>query len=212
MKFADGVTQVSINEAQGLTWQGAMETVLRSAASVLFVGEINKEEVAHTAINAALTGHLVLSTLHTNDAPGAVVRLREMGIRASVLSDSLRAVCAQRLPRTLCSCKVLVRPSQDMIKDFRLSSEELAANEWFGPSEHGCQNCSGMGYRGRSPIHELMTFPRAVRELIMEDAPNSVISRAARDAGMLTLQDDGLNKVRAGMTSLEELRSHILID
>ncbi|MCU6480156.1 GspE/PulE family protein [Arthrobacter sp. A2-55] len=212
MKFSEGVSQVSINPKQGLTWEGTMETVLRSAASVLFVGEINREDVAHTAINAAMTGHLVLSTLHTNDAPGAVVRLREMGIRPSVLADSMRAVCAQRLPRLLCSCKVAATPSKEMIRDFHLTPEDLAANEWFGPSEDGCRECLGLGYKGRVPIHELMTFNKEIRDLITDDVPNRVIAAAARSNGMRTLQEDGLLKARAGITSLQEVRAHVLVD
>ncbi|MGK3708601.1 GspE/PulE family protein [Arthrobacter sp. IK3] len=212
MNFPSGITQVSINPGQKLTWEGAMETVLRSAASALLVGEINKEEVAHTAINAAMTGHLVLSTLHTNDAPGAVVRLREMGIRPSVLADTMRSVCAQRLPRTLCECKIPEAPSQQLIRDFRLDAESLAANEWFGPNPDGCRICAGRGYKGRTPIHELMTFPAEIRDLITEDVPNRIIAEAARRNGMRTLQEDGLLKARAGITSLSEIRSNILID
>ncbi|MET4143735.1 ATPase, T2SS/T4P/T4SS family [Arthrobacter sp. UYCo732] len=220
MKLASGMTQVSINEGQGLTWDGGMETVLRSAASVLFVGEINKDAIAHTAVTAAITGHLVLSTLHTNDAPGAVLRLREMGLRPSVLADSMRAVCAQRLPRRLCvHCKVITVPDRDMIVDFKLTHEDLAEVDpatgksiWYGPSEHGCRECNGIGYKGRLPIHELMTFPRRIRDLITEDVPNRVLAEAAKENGMLTLQDDGLLKVREGLTSLAEVRSHILID
>jgi type II secretory ATPase GspE/PulE/Tfp pilus assembly ATPase PilB-like protein len=217
LKLPSGMTQVSINEAQGLTWDGGMETVLRSAASVLFVGEINKDAIAHTAVTAAITGHMVLSTLHTNDAPGAVLRLREMGLRPSVLADSMRAVCAQRLPRRLCKCKVVTPPSRDMIMDFKLTDEDLKAVDpgtgesvWYGPK--GCPECNGTGYKGRLPIHELMTFPRHIRDLITEDVPNRVLADAARANGMLTLQDDGLLKVRAGLTSLDEVRSHILID
>lgn len=212
MNFPSGITQVSINPAQKLTWDGAMETVLRSAASALLVGEINKEEVAHTAINAAMTGHLVLSTLHTNDAPGAVVRLREMGIRPSVLADTMRSVCAQRLPRVLCECKILQPPSQQLIRDFKLDAQSLSANEWFGPNPDGCRICAGRGYKGRTPIHELMTFPSEIRDLITEDAPNRLVAAAARESGMRTLQEDGLLKVRAGITSLSEIRSNILID
>ncbi|MBG0738866.1 type II/IV secretion system protein [Paeniglutamicibacter antarcticus] len=217
MKLPNGMTQVSINEPQGLTWDGGMETVLRSAASVLFVGEINKDAIAHTAVTAAITGHLVLSTLHTNDAPGAVLRLREMGLRPSVLADSMRAVCAQRLPRRLCKCKTPTPPGQDMIRDFKLTDEDLRAVDpvtglslWYGPK--GCPECNGTGYKGRLPIHELMTFPRHIRDLITDDVPNRVLADAAKANGMLTLQDDGLLKVRAGLTSLEEVRSHILID
>jgi type IV pilus assembly protein PilB len=217
MRIPEGITQVPVN--QNVSWEGGMATTLRSAAGVLFIGEINREAIAHTAIAAANTGHMVLSTLHTNDAPGAVLRLREMGLRPSVLGDTMRAVCAQRLPRVLCKCKVITPPSRDLVMDFKLTHEDLAAVDpatgrsiWYGPSEHGCIECNGLGYKGRLPIHELMTFPRHIRDLITEDVPNSVLAEAARANGMLTLQDDGLLKVRAGLTSLAEVRSHILID
>lgn len=214
LKIPHGITQVGINEAQGMTWEVAMADVLRMAASVLFVGEINRREIAHTAVEAALTGHLVLSTLHTNDAPGAVVRLREMGLRPSVLADSMRAVCAQRLPAMLCQeCKVATRPTDDLIRDFNLSPEDLENTEWFGPGEtKDCSACGNTRYKGRLPIHELMTFPAAIRELIQNDAPGSVIAAAARNDGMVTLRDDGLEKARQGLTSLAEIRRHILID
>lgn len=214
LKIPTGITQVSINEAQGMTWETAMADVLRMAASVLFVGEINRKEIAHTAVEAALTGHLVLSTLHTNDAPGAVVRLREMGLRPSVLSDAMRAVCAQRLPALLCpDCKILTPPTDELIREFNLSPEVIADTEWFGPaSEKDCATCRNNRYKGRIPIHELMTFPREIRELISDDAPGAVITRAAKEQGMVTLQEDGIAKVRAGLTSLAEVRRHILID
>lgn len=213
LKIPHGITQVSINEAQGMTWETAMGDVLRMAASVLFVGEINRREIAHTAVEAALTGHLVLSTLHTNDAPGAVVRLREMGLRPSVLADAMRTVCAQRLPARLCpDCKVPTKPSDDLARDFELSTEDIAGIEWFAPSGKDCKTCRNTGYKGRLPIHELMTFPREIRELIQDDAPGSVITTAARNNGMVTLKEDGLDKARQGLTSLAEVRRHILID
>lgn len=214
LKIPHGITQVSINEAQGMTWEVAMGDVLRMAASVLFVGEINRKEIAHTAVEAALTGHLVMSTLHTNDAPGAVVRLREMGLRPSVLADAMRTVVAQRLPARLCpECKIPVRPSDDLARDFELTHEDLTEVEWFGPGdEKDCKNCNNTRFKGRLPIHELMTFPAAIRELIQDDAPGSHIAAAARANGMVTLQEDGLARARQGLTSLAEIRRHILID
>lgn len=211
LKIPQGVTQTEINPAQGLNWSDGMSTVLRMAASVLNIGEINEPEVANTVVEAALSGHLVLSTLHTNDAPGAVIRLREMGIRPSVLADTLRAVCSQRLPRLLCSCKVVVKPTEQQIQDFRLTPEVIAGTEWFGPREYGCQLCRGIGFKGRTPIHELMTFNEEVHDLIAADAPNREIAKAARANGMKSLREDGVDKARAGVTSLGELRSHIVI-
>ncbi|MEH0110713.1 ATPase, T2SS/T4P/T4SS family [Tersicoccus sp. MR15.9] len=211
-RFPEGVTQVSINPDQGLTWDAAMATTLRSAASVLFVGEINRESIAHTAISAALSGHTVLSTLHTNDAPTTVVRLREMGIRPSVLADSLRAVCAQRLPALLCpACKIPTTPTPDLVREFGLDEQDLAG-VFFDARPGGCEACGGRGFAGRAPIHELMTFGREVRELITADAPMSAIAAAASAAGMRTLAEDGRRLAREGRTSLTELRRHILLD
>lgn len=211
MKIPQGITQVEINPDQRVDWSDGMSTALRMGASVLNIGEINEPTIANTVIEAALSGHLVLSTLHTNDAPGAVLRLREMGIRPSVLADTLRAVCSQRLPRVLCSCKVRVTPTAQQIRDFALSEEILASTEWFGPGPEGCAQCRGIGYRGRTPIHELMTFGGEVHQLIADDAPNRLVAEAARRNGMRSLREDGVLKARAGVTSLAELRSHIVI-
>lgn len=214
-----GMTQVQVRPGRGFEWEDGMPTVLRSAGKVLMMGEINKETIAKETMKAAQTGHLVLTTLHTNDAPGSLIRLKELGIANSVLADTMRAVCAQRLPRMLCQhCKVDIRPDREQIMDFGLTHEDLAALDetgrsvWQGPSEHGCEACRGMGYSGRLPIHELMMFNRAVKDLILEDAPLPRITEAARDAGMRTLLEDGLFKVRAGLTGLAELRRHIVID
>lgn len=212
VKMPSGITQVSIDEAKGLTWERAMGTVLRSSASVLFLGEINRDNIAHAAMQAAGTGHLVLSTLHTNDAPGVVLRLREMGIKPSVMADNLRTVCAQRLPDRLCSCKVRTAPTERQIRDFNLSPEEVTGIEWFGPHPRGCELCRFTSYSGSVAIHEVMTFPEEIRELIINNAPTREIAAAARVHGMKTLQEDGLEKVKAGLTSLQELRSQLLID
>lgn len=219
VRLPRGITQVNLRPGRGMDWETAMPTVLRSAGKVLMMGEINKGAVAQETMKAAMTGHLILSTLHTNDAPGALTRLREFGIQNSVLADTLRAVCAQRLPRQLCHhCKVTTRPDQEMILDFKLTAEDLAAVDadgrsvWYGPGNTDCKECRNLRYSSRVPIHELMVFKREVRELILEGAPQRQIVAAARNAGMRTLQEDGLLKVRAGMTSLNELRRHIVID
>lgn len=212
VKMPSGITQVSIDEMKGLTWERAMGTVLRSSASVLFLGEINRDNIAHAAMQAAGTGHLVLSTLHTNDAPGVVLRLREMGIKPSVMAENLRTVCAQRLPDRLCSCKVPTVPTERQIRDFNLSPEEVSGIEWFGPSAKGCEACRFSSYSGSVAIHEVMTFPEEIRELIINSAPTRDIAAAARVHGMKTLQEDGLEKAKAGLTSLQELRSQLLID
>lgn len=210
-KFPSGITQTEINPDQGRDWDEALAVTLRKGASVLNIGEINEPRIAKIVVDAALSGHLVLSTLHTNDAAGTIVRLREMGIRPSVLADTLRAVCSQRLPRMLCSCKVRVNPTAEQIEDFQLTPEDVAGTEWYGPSEYGCPRCRHMGYKGRTPIHELMTIGQELHELILDDVPARQITAAARETGMKTLREDGLDKVRQGVTSLAEIRSHILV-
>lgn len=215
-----GMTQVPVRPGRGLEWDAAMPTVLRSGGKVLLMGEINHETVAQETMKAAQTGHLVLTTLHTNDAPGSLIRLQELGIKNSILADTMRAVCAQRLPRTLCQhCKVPTMPSREQVMDFKLTDEDLAATDpetgksvWFGPSANGCPHCKGLSYSGRIPIHELMVFNRGVRDLILEGATLPKITAAARESGMRTLQEDGVLKVKSGMTSLTELRRHIVID
>lgn len=212
VKLPSGITQVSIDESKGLTWERAMGTVLRSSASVLFLGEINRDNIAHAAMQASGTGHLVLSTLHTNDAPGVVLRLREMGIKPSVMAENLRTVCAQRLPDMLCKCKVPTMPTERQIRDFELTPEDINGVEWFGPSPKGCEHCRFTSYSGSIAIHEVMTFPEEIRDLIIESAPTRDIAAAARRNGMKTLKEDGLEKAKAGLTSLQELRSQLLID
>lgn len=215
-----GMTQVPVRPGRGLEWEEAIPTVLRSAGKVLMMGEINQETIAQETMKAAQTGHLVLTTLHTNDAPGSLVRLQELGIKNSILADTMRAVCAQRLPRKLCQhCKVQARPTAEQIMDFQLSDEDLSATDpetgrsvWYGPSDNGCRQCHGLSYSGRLPIHELMFFTRKIKDLILADTSLPQITAAAREAGMRTLQEDGVLKVREGLTSLSELRRHIVID
>lgn len=209
IRVSEGITQVEI-DTSNVTWGQTMPVVLSSRASVLSVGEINEDEIAQETVQASLTGHLVLSTLHTNSAPASIIRLREMGLRPSVLAETLRAVLAQRLPRRLCVCKVPVEPTPEQVSDFQLTPQDLADTTWFGP--RGCEVCGNLGYRGQVAIHELMTFNDDIRRLILADSPTFEIAEAARRAGMTTLLEDGLGRVREGDTSLEELRRHLLID
>lgn len=209
IRVSEGITQVEI-DTSNVTWGQTMPVVLSSRASVLSVGEINEDEIAQETVQASLTGHLVLSTLHTNSAPASIIRLREMGLRPSVLAETLRAVLAQRLPRRLCVCKVPVEPTPEQVSDFQLTPQDLADTTWFGP--RGCEVCGNLGYRGQVAIHELMTFNDDIRRLILADSPTFEIAEAARRAGMTTLLEDGLGRVREGATSLEELRRHLLID
>lgn len=209
-RFPQYVTQVQVEASQGRDWNDIMPTVLRSAASTILLGEINRQEIGHTAVEAANTGHQVFSTLHTNDAVTSITRLREFGILPSVLSDVMRAVCAQRLVETLCShCKVSARPSERHLELFQVDDKTFNESTWFDKNPAGCERCAGTGIGGRAPIHELMTFDEAVRDLVAEEASTRLIREAAVAAGMVPLADSALGLAAAGKTSLSLAREEI---
>ena len=200
-----GINQVQTNVKAGLTFAAALRSILRSDPDIVLIGEIRDKETAHIAVEAALTGHLVLSTLHTNDAPSAIVRLTEMGIEPFLVGSALDCVLAQRLARRLCGkCKEAYLPSRDLLVENRfpwLPDEPLPT--LYRPI--GCSACSKTGYRGRLALHEVMAVSEEIELLTVERASTLVISQAARGQGMITLRDDGLRKVMAGVTSVEEI-------
>jgi type II secretory ATPase GspE/PulE/Tfp pilus assembly ATPase PilB-like protein len=186
-----------------------LRSFLRQDPDIIMVGEIRDEETARIAIHAALTGHLVLSTLHTNDAPGAVARLSDMGIEPFLVSSSVIGVVAQRLVRMLCDrCREAYFPSEELLASVGLRG-------MFDPPTFyravGCEFCGGTGYRGRVGLFEVMAVDETVRDLITRNGSAGQIRRAAKAAGMRTLQDDGLAKVIEGVTSLEEVRRVVLM-
>jgi type IV pilus assembly protein PilB len=200
-----GINQVQVNPKAGLTFASALRSILRSDPDVVLIGEIRDHETAQIAIEAALTGHLVLSTLHTNDAPSAVTRLTEMGIEPFLVGSALDCVVAQRLARRLCErCKA---PDQRALEDL--------AHLRFGVDPNaeppiiyqpvGCTSCSNTGYRGRIAVHEVMTVSEEIERLTVARAPSADVAKAAREQGMLTLREDGWAKVRLGLTSIEEI-------
>ncbi|GAB6281036.1 MAG: ATPase, T2SS/T4P/T4SS family [Thermovirga sp.] len=195
-----GINQIQVNEKAGLTFSEALRSILRQDPDKIMVGEIRDMDTAQLAVRAALTGHLVLSTLHTNDAPSASVRLSEMGIASFLVSSSLLAVIAQRLVRKLCeNCK-----QEYAIQD--ATAEEVGLPKGvriFRPV--GCESCRGTGYRGRSGIYEIMRVDDRIRNLILEGAPGHRIQHEAIEGGMRTLRESGLRKVQDGLTSLEEV-------
>ncbi|MDR7419279.1 MAG: ATPase, T2SS/T4P/T4SS family [Armatimonadota bacterium] len=204
-----GISQVQVNPKAGLTFAGALRSFLRQDPDVIMVGEIRDEETARLAIQAALTGHLVLSTLHTNDAPGAVARLTDMGIEPFLISSSVVGIVAQRLVRVLCDhCREPYSPSEELLASVGLRG-------MFSPptfyKARGCEFCGNFGYRGRIGLFEVMALDETVRELITKKASVAQIRRAALLGGMRTLQDDGLTKVIEGVTSLEEVRRVVLL-
>jgi type IV pilus assembly protein PilB len=205
-----GVNQVQTNNKAGLTFASALRSILRSDPDVVLIGEIRDRETAQIAIEAALTGHLVLSTLHTNDAPSAVSRLIEMGIEPFLVSSAIDAVLAQRLARRLCpKCKEPYVPTR----------EALAENRFpIGPDEElptlyrtvGCSWCSRTGYRGRLALHEVMLMSEELERLAVERRSSDEIRRVAVGQGMVELRGDGIAKVRAGITSIEEIQRVVI--
>jgi type IV pilus assembly protein PilB len=202
-----GVNQVQINTKAGLTFATALRSILRSDPDVVMVGEIRDGETAKISIEAALTGHLVLSTLHTNDAPQALTRLNEMGVEPFLTGAAVSAVLAQRLARKLCThCCEMYTPNTDELLKARLSREVAAASDGMVfYRKKGCPRCNQTGYKGRIGIYQLLTMSEQLESLAVTKASRDEIERAAIGEGMRTLWDDGLAKVAAGLTSIEEL-------
>jgi len=202
-----GVNQVQINTKAGLTFATALRSILRSDPDVVMVGEIRDGETAKISIEAALTGHLVLSTLHTNDAPQALTRLSEMGVEPFLVGAAVSAVLAQRLARKLCMhCCEMYTPGVDELLKARVSPDVAAASDGMVfYRKKGCPRCNQTGYKGRIGIYQLLTMSEQLESLAVTKASREDIERAAISEGMRTLWDDGLAKVAAGLTSIEEL-------
>jgi len=202
-----GVNQVQINPRAGLTFALALRSILRSDPDVVMVGEIRDGETAKISIEAALTGHLVLSTLHTNDAPSALTRLNEMGVEPFLTGAAVTGVLAQRLARKLCShCCEMYQPSVEELMSARVSPDVAAASDGMVfYRKRGCPRCSQTGYKGRIGIFQLLAMTEDLAALAAAKASREEIERAAMSTGMRTLWDDGLSKVASGLTSIEEL-------
>ncbi len=197
------IRQAQINPKAGLTFASGLRSILRQDPDVVMVGEIRDRETAEIAIQAAMTGHLVFSTLHTNDAPGALTRLTDMGIEPFLISSSVIGILAQRLVRKICpSCKESYKPSEKVLRD--LGIEDISGKTVFYKGK-GCKNCKNSGYKGRVGIFELLITNEKIRELVLEKASADVIRKAAQEAGMKTLRQDGLRKALDGTTSIEEV-------
>jgi len=198
-----GINQVQVNPKAGLTFASALRSILRADPDVILLGEIRDGETAQIAIEAALTGHLVLSTLHTNDAPSAITRLIEMDIEPFLVGSAVDCVVAQRLARRLCTnCRVEYTPTIPELKRFSWT-EDLDMPELFKPG--GCSRCSNTGYRGRLALHEIMPVNEEIERLAVARASSAEVARAAYAAGMQTLLEDGWEKAQEGLTSVEEL-------
>ncbi len=202
-----GLNQVQINPRAGLTFAAALRSILRSDPDVVMVGEIRDSETAKISVEAALTGHLVLSTLHTNDAPGAISRLNEMGVEPFLTGSAVSAVLAQRLTRKLCThCCEMYTPTIDDLIKARISPEVAAAADGVVfYRKKGCPRCGQTGYKGRVGVFPLLVMSENLESLAARNASREELERAAIEEGMRTLWDDGLAKVAAGLTSIEEL-------
>ena len=207
-----GVNQVHVKSDIGMTFARALRSILRQAPNVIMIGEIRDLETAGIAINASLTGHLVLSTLHTNDAPSAIARLIDIGVKPFLVSSAVRAVMAQRLCRKLCTCKEPATLTEAEIATLRLDPEQLAAANFFKPK--GCERCRFTGYRGRLGIFEIFKVDDEMRQMInrmgdggdrSEQVSTVQLRKRAREQGMRTLREDGFQKVFAGLTTFDEV-------
>lgn len=199
-----GVNQISVKSEIGLTFASGLRHILRQDPDVIMVGEVRDLETAEIAIRAALTGHLVFSTLHTNDAPGAITRLIDMGIEPFLVSSSVEALIAQRLIRTLCkACKEEYKPDLEFLRQVGFPAGEIGKAKFH--RGRGCEECRFTGFKGRSAIYEILIMSEALRPLIIERASSSSIKQAAIARGMRTLRDDGWDKVKLGLTTVEEV-------
>jgi type IV pilus assembly protein PilB len=200
----DGIIQIPINESIGLDFPRILRAFLRQDPDRIMIGEMRDKETATIAIQAALTGHLVLSTLHTNDAPGAVTRLVDMGCEPFLVAASLEGVLAQRLVRTICKeCKSPYEPTEAILSQLGVSSHELGDKHFSTGA--GCDACGQTGYRGRRGLYELLNITDPIRDLITSRAPTVVIKQKAVELGMNTLREDGLRNIYLGNTSIEEV-------
>jgi type IV pilus assembly protein PilB len=200
----EGIVQVPVNDAIGLTFARVLRSFLRQDPDRIMVGETRDLETAQIAIQASLTGHLVFTTLHTNDAPGAITRLIDMGVEPFLISSTLEAVLAQRLLRSICrQCRTTYTPSETLLAELGISPQDIGDKQFFYGK--GCDACNNTGYKGRKGIYELLRLTDPIRELINERAPTVTLKQKAVELGMVTLRQDGLRSIFAGDTTVEEV-------
>jgi type IV pilus assembly protein PilB len=200
----DGIVQCQVNEDIGVTYSSLLRSILRQDPDTILVGEVRDLETAQIAIEAALTGHLVFSTLHTNDAPSAITRMIDLGAESFLICASVEAIVAQRLVRKVCTgCKTEMVPTEEMLMELSLAPEDVAGKKFcFGT---GCDACNKTGYKGRMALMEIMLVTERIKEMILAMASTEYIREAAREQGMRTLREAGLLAIFDGHTSIEEV-------
>jgi type IV pilus assembly protein PilB len=207
----DGLCQCQVNEEAGLTFAKALRSFLRQDPDIILVGEIRDLETAQIAVQASLTGHLVLSTLHTNDAPSSIIRLLDLGMENFLLTATIEGIIAQRLVRTICSkCKEEYQPKEEELMELSLRPEDVRGKRFF--RGRGCDNCNKSGYRGRMAIFEIMAMDDDLRELVMKEASTNVIRDLARRKGMRLLRETGLMAIYEGQTTIDEVVRETIAD
>ena len=206
----DGIVQIPINEDIGVTYAACLRAILRQDPDKILVGEIRDLETAQIAVEASLTGHIVFSTLHTNDAPSSVIRLVDLGVEAFLLTATVEAVVAQRLVRRVCSeCKEEFEPTDEVLMELELTRSDVQGRTFFYGK--GCKVCNGSGYKGRIALFEIMMMSDRLRDLIMDGASTQEIQNAAREEGMQTLRDAGLIHIYDGVTTIEEVVKETIV-
>ncbi|MCP4252907.1 MAG: Flp pilus assembly complex ATPase component [Candidatus Scalindua sp.] len=199
-----GINQCQVNDKIGMTFPSILRAVLRQDPNIIVIGEIRDVETAEIAVTSALTGHLVMSTLHTNDAPSAITRLVDMGIKPFLISSSIQAILAQRLVRVICpKCKVPYKVEKHVLEALNMESNDLENTEFYHGT--GCEYCNKTGYRGRKPIFEFMSMNSELRKAIFNNMPTNELRKVAHSNGMTTLAEDGLRLARTQITTLEEV-------
>jgi len=207
----DGLIQTQINEGVGLTFARCLRSFLRQDPDIVLVGEIRDLETAQISVQASLTGHLVFTTLHTNDAPSTIARLLDLGMEAFLITATLEAIAAQRLVRTICQhCKEEFIPTEEMLLELNLTLEQVTGRVFYHGK--GCDFCRGTGYSGRVGLYEIMTFDDELREMIMQHKSTNILREAARKRGMRTLRESGLLAIFDGQTTIEEIVSQTISD
>jgi type IV pilus assembly protein PilB len=207
----EGIIQVPIDAAIGNTFAQCLRSILRQDPDKILVGEIRDYETAEIAIQASLTGHMVFSTLHTNDAPSTITRLKDMGVPTFLITATVEAILAQRLVRKVCTkCREEYVPSKEILDDLELTAAQIKGKKFYRGS--GCENCNNTGYKGRVGLFELMIMNNELREMIMQNASTDDLRTAAQKGGMLTLRDAGMKVAFEGITTPEEIVRETIIE